>query len=48
MEKQFLRLCNLDNKNKILDIACGTGDISLDIMKHNRNIKLTCLDPNNK
>ena len=47
-KKQFLRLCNLDNKNKILDIACGTGDISLGIMKHNSNIKLTCLDPNNE
>ena len=47
-KKQFLRLCNLDNKNKILDIACGTGDISLGMMKHNPNIKLTCLDPNNE
>lgn len=45
-KKQFLRLCNLSNKKNILDVACGTGDISLEIKKQKRNINLTCLDPN--
>ena len=45
-KKQFIRLCNLDRNKCVLDIACGTGDISLDIVQSNNQIKLTCLDPN--
>ena len=45
-KKQFLRLCDLGNKNNILDIACGTGDISLEIKKQKNDVQLTCLDPN--
>lgn len=47
-KRQFIRLCSLKDKKNVLDIACGTGDISLKIKKHNPNIKLTCLDPNNE
>ena len=46
MEKKFIKLCNLNNKKDVLDIACGTGDIALNIKKYNPKIKLTCLDPN--
>ena len=45
-KKQFLRLCNLSNKENILDVACGTGDIALAIKKQKNSINLTCLDPN--
>tara|TARA_B100000035_G_scaffold310947_1_gene319635 strand:- start:3652 stop:4386 length:735 start_codon:yes stop_codon:yes gene_type:complete len=47
-KKQFIRLCDLDRKKYVLDVACGTGDISLDIAQTNNEIKLTCLDPNNE
>ena len=45
-KKQFIRMCDISSAKNALDIACGTGDISLKIMKHNSSIKLTCLDPN--
>ena len=47
-KRQFIRLCSLKDKKNVLDIACGTGDISLKIKKYNPNIKLTCLNPNNE
>ena len=45
-KKQFIRMCDIPNTKSVLDIACGTGDISLKIIKYNPLIKLTCLDPN--
>tara|TARA_B100001093_G_scaffold383515_1_gene369177 strand:- start:1540 stop:2274 length:735 start_codon:yes stop_codon:yes gene_type:complete len=45
-KKQFIRLCNIKNQKKVLDIACGTGDIALELIKKNPSIELTCLDPN--
>ena len=45
-KKQFIRMGDISSAKNVLDIACGTGDISLKIMKHNSSIKLTCLDPN--
>tara|TARA_B100000900_G_scaffold410173_1_gene427475 strand:+ start:507 stop:1241 length:735 start_codon:yes stop_codon:yes gene_type:complete len=45
-KKQFIRMCNISSAKNALDIACGTGDISLKIMRKNPSIKLTCLDPN--
>jgi demethylmenaquinone methyltransferase/2-methoxy-6-polyprenyl-1,4-benzoquinol methylase len=45
-KKQFIKLCNVQSKRKVLDVACGTGDISISLHKENQNINLTCLDPN--
>jgi len=45
-KKQFIKLCNVQSKRKVLDVACGTGDISILLHKENQNIDLTCLDPN--
>tara|TARA_Y100000768_G_scaffold385622_1_gene372127 strand:+ start:2697 stop:3431 length:735 start_codon:yes stop_codon:yes gene_type:complete len=45
-KRQFLRICDLSSVDDALDIACGTGDISLGIIQKNPSIKLTCLDPN--
>ena len=45
-KKQFIRLCNIKTQKKVLDIACGTGDIALELIKKNPSIDLTCLDPN--
>ena len=47
-KKQFLRACNLTTKKNILDVACGTGDLSLAIKQHKSDINLTCLDPNSE
>ena len=45
-KKQFIRMCDIPSAKNALDIACGTGDISLKIMRCKPSIKLTCLDPN--
>ena len=45
-KKQFIRLCNIKSQKKALDIACGTGDIPLELIKRNPSLELTCLDPN--
>ena len=45
-KRQFIKLCNVKSKRKVLDVACGTGDISISLHKENQNIDLTCLDPN--
>ena len=45
-KKQFIKLCHVQSKRKVLDIACGTGDISILLHKENPKIDLTCLDPN--
>ena len=45
-KRQFIKLCNVKSKRKVLDVACGTGDISISLHKENQNINLTCLDPN--
>ena len=47
-KKQFLRACNLTTKKNVLDVACGTGDLSLAIKQHKSDINLTCLDPNSE
>ena len=47
-KKQFLRACNLTSKKNVLDVACGTGDLSLAMKKHKSDINLTCLDPNSE
>jgi len=45
-KKQFIRACDIQSAKNVLDVACGTGDISLKIMSNNPSINLTCLDPN--
>tara|TARA_Y100000768_G_scaffold328191_1_gene266089 strand:- start:876 stop:1610 length:735 start_codon:yes stop_codon:yes gene_type:complete len=45
-KKQFIRVCNIPATKKVLDIACGTGDIAYQIRGMNPSVQLTCLDPN--
>ncbi len=45
-KRQFIRMCEIVSIKNVLDIACGTGDISLNIVRQNPSVKLTCLDPN--
>ena len=45
-KKQFVRLCDIKSKKKVLDIACGTGDIALELIKQKPSLNMTCLDPN--
>ena len=45
-KKQFVRLCDIKSKKKVLDIACGTGDITLELIKQKPSLNMTCLDPN--
>ena len=47
-KKQFLRACNLNIRKDVLDVACGTGDLSLAIKQYRSDINLTCLDPNSE
>ena len=43
-KKQFIRMGDISSAKNVLDIACGTGDISLKIMKHNQIWDLPVID----
>ena len=32
--KKFIRKLNIENGTKVLDVACGTGDVCFKILKH--------------
>ncbi len=32
--KKFIRKLNIENGTKVLDVACGTGDVCFEILKH--------------
>ena len=46
-KKNMLNMMNPSSKDKLIDVACGTGDIAKLFLKHiNRLSEITCVDPN--
>ena len=46
-KKNLLNMMNASPKQKLVDVACGTGDIAkLFLNNINRDFKITCVDPN--
>ena len=46
-KKDFVTMMNPSNKKKLIDVACGTGDIAkLYFEATNYNSKILCVDPN--
>ena len=48
-KKDLIQLMNPSKGKKLIDVACGTGDIAnLFIKATNDNSSILCIDPNNK
>ena len=46
-KKSMLNMMNPSYKQKLIDVACGTGDIAKLFLKHvNESSEITCVDPN--
>ena len=45
---KMVKICSPQDGFNILDIAVGSGDIALRLLRKNKNISLTCLDNNQK
>jgi len=46
-KKNLITMMNPDNNKKLIDVACGTGDIGKLYLDYtNINSKITCVDPN--
>jgi len=46
-KKNLLSMMNPSPNQKLIDVACGTGDIAKLYLKHlNKNALVTCVDPN--
>ena len=46
-KRNLLNMMNASPKQKLIDVACGTGDIAkLYLNNINRDAKITCVDPN--
>ena len=45
-KNKMIKLCNLQDSQKVIDIATGSGDIAARLLKSEDNIHLTCLDTN--
>ena len=46
-KKDLLNMMNPSQNQKLIDVACGTGDIARLILKYvNKNSQITCIDPN--
>ena len=46
-KKDLLNMMNPSPNQKLIDVACGTGDIAKLYLKHlNKNAPVTCIDPN--
>ena len=46
-KKNMLNMMNPSSNQKLIDVACGTGDIAKLFLKHvNKSSKITCVDPN--
>ena len=46
-KKSLLNIMNPSDKQKLIDVACGTGDIAKLFLKHvSKSSHLTCVDPN--
>ncbi len=48
-KKTMLNMMNPSKNQKLIDVACGTGDIAKIYLKHiNKSSEITCVDPNKK
>ena len=46
-KKNLLNMMNPSPNHKLIDVACGTGDIAKLYLKHvNKDSQITCIDPN--
>ena len=46
-KKNLLNMMNPSSKQKLIDVACGTGDIAKLFLDHvNKDSEITCIDPN--
>ena len=46
-KKDLLNMMNPSSNQKLVDVACGTGDIAKLFLKNvNKNAEITCVDPN--
>ncbi|MBD1164238.1 bifunctional demethylmenaquinone methyltransferase/2-methoxy-6-polyprenyl-1,4-benzoquinol methylase UbiE [Pelagibacterales bacterium SAG-MED13] len=46
-KKDLINMMNPSPNQKLIDVACGTGDIAKKFLKHvNNNSQITCVDPN--
>ncbi len=46
-KKSLINMMSPSSKNKLVDVACGTGDIAKLFLKHvNSSSQVTCVDPN--
>ena len=46
-KKNLLNMANLTRNKKLIDVACGTGDIAKLFLKHElKEFNITCVDPN--
>ena len=46
-KKELIQMMNPSDKQSLIDVACGTGDIAkLFLNNINRDFKITCVDPN--
>ena len=43
-KREFIIWLNPQKNTKLIDVASGTGDISLELLKKNKNLSVTCLD----
>ena len=46
-KKNLLNMMNPSSNHRLIDVACGTGDIAKLFLNHvNKSSKITCVDPN--
>ena len=46
-KKNLINMMNPSNNQKLIDVACGTGDIAKIVLKYtSENTQITCVDPN--
>jgi demethylmenaquinone methyltransferase/2-methoxy-6-polyprenyl-1,4-benzoquinol methylase len=46
-KKNLINMMNPSSNQKLIDVACGTGDVAKLFLKHvNRSSQVTCIDPN--
>ena len=47
-KRDLLNMMNPSSNQKLIDVACGTGDIAKILLNYvNKKSKITCVDPNN-
>ena len=46
-KKNLINMMNPSSNQKLIDVACGTGDVAKLFLKHvNKSSQVTCIDPN--